>query len=474
VNQEHPADNEPRASAPELGVKPHGSSDKAQPRALVVDDDIVVRVSLQRFCEKRGFATRARQHGREALAALEEAPADVVLLDAQMPYLDGFETCAAIRAMPQARHTPIIMITASADESSVDRAFAVGANEYITKPVHWAVLGHRVQQLISASRAERALRDDRAFLQSLVNAIPDPTLVCDSDGVVTWSNRAVAFSSQMCDVSVGAPLAFLDTVREADGDRLPSDALAAVLLESLITEGRSEQRLLMRQGKGSAPVFAELHARPLRDDQGGSKGMILRWQDVTEREIERRRLHSEISHYDKLAHHDALTGLGNRRLFLERLDEALPAARERGASLAVYFIDLDGFKRINDTYGHEVGDLVLRTVATRLRGSLRQSDTVARLGGDEFAVLLLDPPNKGLIRKIGTKLLKAVCAPLPREVSRFDVGASIGIAIFPDDADEAQDLLQKADSAMYEVKHSGKGAFRFVDEPGAGEPEKSG
>jgi CheY-like chemotaxis protein len=143
----------------------HGANrlvqDGPPPTALIVDDDAVLRVGLKRFLEKRGFLTRACTDGREAVRALQQAPADVVLLDAQMPNMDGFEACAAIRAMPHGERIPIIMITANEDEASVDRAFAVGANEYITKPVHWAVLGHRLRQLIAAARAEQALRERR-------------------------------------------------------------------------------------------------------------------------------------------------------------------------------------------------------------------------------------------------------------------------------------------------------------------------
>lgn len=130
------------APRPTPAAQPRPSSADAPPTALVVDDDTVLRISLQRFCENQGFSVRACKDGSEALDSVRQAPTDVVLLDAQMPVMDGFDACAAIRALPDAQRIPIIMITANADEASVDRAFAVGANEYITKPVHWAVLGH--------------------------------------------------------------------------------------------------------------------------------------------------------------------------------------------------------------------------------------------------------------------------------------------------------------------------------------------
>jgi diguanylate cyclase (GGDEF)-like protein len=290
-----------------------------------------------------------------------------------------------------------------------------------------------------------------------VDAVPDPTLVCNADGIVEWSNTAALLACQFCDARAGRPLRFRDGVRDADAAHLTGAALLADLSARLVQAGQSVQRLLAREPDARSTLYAELHARPLLGAVGVSRGMILRLQDVTERELERRRLTSEVSRFDQLAHHDALTGLANRRLFQRRLDEALAGLRDSDNVTAVLFLDLDGFKRINDSLGHEVGDLVLRTIATRLRSGVRQTDTVARFGGDEFAVILRDCGNIGVVRRIGNELLASVAAPLPRNMSRLDVGASIGIALAPEHAATASELLRLADAAMYQAKTSGKG-----------------
>ncbi len=441
-----------------------GGSPGGQPVALVVDDDKVLRLSIGRFIEKLGFTTRLCADGREALDTLRGEQPHIVLLDAAMPEMDGFAACAAMRKLPAGAKVPIIMITGYDDEASVDRAFAAGASEYITKPVHWAVLRHRVHHLVTAAQAEQTLRDDRAFLQSLVDAVPDPTLVCDADGLLAWANKAALFACRFCDATPGQPLRLHEDVCDAASEQLAGDALLAELAHSLVAAGHSEQRLLTRAPDDASPLFAELHARPLLGALGASRGMILRLQDVTERELERRRLNDAVTRFDQLAHHDPLTGLANRRLFLQRLDEALGAAHTASDMLAVLFLDLDGFKGINDNLGHEVGDLVLRTIAGRLRAQVRHSDTVARFGGDEFAVLLRNCREPGVVRRIGTELLTAVATPLPRNLSQLDVGASIGAALYPEHADTAAELMRLADAAMYAAKTAGKGALRFHGE----------
>lgn len=463
MNTTKPREITPDLDAESSAIRGHRGDEK-RPMALVVDDDKVLRLTIGHFVEKLGFATRLCENGREAVDVMRTQSVDIVLLDAAMPEMDGFDACAAMRALPLGQRVPIIMITGFDDPASVDRAYEVGASEYVTKPVHWAVLRHRVHQLVAAARAEQTLRDDRAFLQSLVDAIPDPTLVCNAEGVVEWANKAALLACRICEAPVGETLRFRRDVRDADGGEATGESILQSLATTLITAGRSEQHLLAYEPADEPPLFAELHARPLRGAHGISRGMILRLQDVTERELEGRRLRSQVSQFDQLAHHDALTGLANRRLFQQRLDEAIGAARVANTIVAVLFLDLDGFKQINDTLGHEIGDLVLKTTALRLREQVRRTDTVARFGGDEFAIILRDCHDVAVARRIGADLLTAVAAPLSSGSSELSVRTSIGAALYPEHANAVAELLRLADKAMYAVKSAGKGALRFHGE----------
>ena len=155
-----------------------------------------------------------------------------------------------------------------------------------------------------------------------------------------------------------------------------------------------------------------------------------------------------------LAHHDALTGLPNRRMFEQRLAQALELSRRSGRDCALLFVDLDDFKAINDTRGHAVGDLVLQAVARVILGAVRQADTVARLAGDEFTVLCENVDSEEAALQIVAKLEQAFAPPLDIEGQPFPVRASIGVSLFPRDAQDAHTLLASADAAMYRVKQS--------------------
>lgn len=192
-------------------------------------------------------------------------------------------------------------------------------------------------------------------------------------------------------------------------------------------------------------------------------GLLARAFDEMQIEIKAHlgELYESQARLDHLAHHDALTGLPNRTLFLERLEQAIAGSRRTDKSLAVFFLDLDRFKEINDSLGHQVGDAVLRITGQRLRGMVREIDTVARLAGDEFVVLLVDPDQTGQLAMIARKLIDGLAEPMRVDGRELRVSASAGIAVFPNDATSAGDLVDKADAAMYRAKARGRNGYAF-------------
>lgn len=164
---------------------------------------------------------------------------------------------------------------------------------------------------------------------------------------------------------------------------------------------------------------------------------------------------------EHLAGHDVLTGLPNRRLFQDRLDHALARAQRTGEGFALLFIDVDKFKSINDRWGHEAGDAVLKLAALRLASLTRKSDTVARMGGDEFVILLNNPTNRRQIVSIAEKLLDSLRSPMQLTDHEIEVGFSVGISQYPEDGSTAMALMASADQAMYETKATGRNGFRF-------------
>jgi diguanylate cyclase (GGDEF)-like protein/PAS domain S-box-containing protein len=205
---------------------------------------------------------------------------------------------------------------------------------------------------------------------------------------------------------------------------------------------------------GAEPRWLSISGKPIFDEAGRFAGYHGVGSDITERV----RSAEQLRH---LAHHDVLTGLPNRRLFVDRMEQAIARARRSGVRVGLMLLDLDEFKAINDSQGHSVGDQVLIGVAQRLKNGLRESDTVARLGGDEFVILLADTGQLRDVARIAAKAIESVCEPLPVGTGRYRIGASVGIALFPDHADSAERLMQEADIAMYEAKRAGGSNYRF-------------
>lgn len=163
-----------------------------------------------------------------------------------------------------------------------------------------------------------------------------------------------------------------------------------------------------------------------------------------------------------LAHHDTLTSLPNRILFYDRLNQAITRGRREKELSAVLFLDLDGFKLINDTFGHDVGDVLLREAAKRIVGCVRESDTVARMGGDEFTVILSNVRTPDNIKHVANKIIEAIARPFVLNGKECSVSVSIGISLHPDNGETAAQLVKIADAAMYLAKHSGKNCCRFI------------
>jgi diguanylate cyclase (GGDEF)-like protein len=243
---------------------------------------------------------------------------------------------------------------------------------------------------------------------------------------------------------------------------------------ALLTRGRWQGELWNRRKSGEVyPEFLTVEA--LRSAGSGSAGggseaggithFVAVFSDLTERKEHEQRL-------SYLAYHDELTGLANRTLFLDRLERAVSIARRKGGLVAVQAIDLDGFKAINETFGHEAGDLLLKAAANRVKECLRESDTVARLEGDGFGVILPVLDGAKGAREAAQRILAALCRPVFLAGDEISLGASIGIALFPSDAVSAAELAKNAELTMAEVKKRGKRAFAFCEDAAPGTSER--
>jgi diguanylate cyclase (GGDEF)-like protein len=348
---------------------PVSSQRDTRPRLLIVDDISDNRDILMRRFERRGFDVVEADSGLVAIELIEKSSFDLVLLDVMMPGIDGLETLKRIRSRRSASALPVIMVTAKSESGNIVDALELGANDYVTKPVDFAVALARVNTQISRRRAEQQ---------------------------VVLANEGL---------------------RKANED-----------LERRVQERTARLVDANRKLKEEIADREELQAK---------------------------------SQY--LAYHDPLTGLGNRLLFKEQLDEALRDASVAPHPLAVLFLDLDGFKTVNDTLGHSVGDLLLRSVAAKLRDLLPVTDRISRLGGDEFAILQISGSQPTSSISLAEKIIEVVGHPHSIDGHDVTVGASVGIAVACPGQMNTESFLKSADLAMYSAKSEGRGTYRIFD-----------
>ena len=294
---------------------------KHTPVVLVVDDDPALRLVLRHTMEQEGYHVIEASNGLEAIQMTVRQQPDLILMDAVMPEMDGFRATTELKTMREYENTPILIITSLDDDYSISQAFSAGACDYITKPVNWSVMKHRVRRLMYAAEAERKIKH--------------------------------------------------------------------------------------------------------------------------------------------LAYHDPLTGLPNRLLFMDRIDQAISRSVRTEEKFTLFFIDIDHFKVINDSMGHEAGDKLLTKVTSRLQQVLRRTDTIARLGGDEFTIILENTSDPEDTVSIANNILSGLGRPISIDGRNVCISASIGVAIFPGDGETFGALLKNADTAMYRAKEKGRNTFEF-------------
>lgn len=305
-----------------------------------------------------------------------------------------------------------------------------------------------IQQLVEQRTRELASEKERALVT--LESIADGVITADASGIIDYLNPvAEQLSGWAEQEAVGKPIVSLYKVfDETTREELANPVLSC--LSSGLPFLRQEKTVFINR-HGDAVAINE-SAAPIRDGNGQIAGVVLVLHDVSSA----RKLTQQMSYQ---ATHDALTGLPNRILLLDHLRAALELARQTGRSLAVMFLDLDRFKIVNDTLGHDVGDGLLREVADRLKACLREGDIVSRLGGDEFVIVTSAIKGNNSIQLMAERLLKAFHSPFKLGQSEFFASTSIGISVFPEDGATAEALMKNADSAMYRVKAQGKNNY---------------
>lgn len=316
----------------------------------------------------------------------------------------------------------------------------------------------RVEQALAEraealKQSEQSLRSQTEILQSILDSMADGVIVADQDGELLLSNPAAWAMSGHDSARLGvnragrpASLYLADGVTPYANEDLP-------VSRAIRGEEVDGAEAFLRHVDQTDGIWLSANARPLKDGEGMSRGAVVVFRDISERRQNEQRL-------AYLAQHDLLTGLPNRHLLQDRLHQGMVRARRSARLMALMFLDIDRFKEINDAFGHGAGDAVLKTIAQRLTAALRESDTVGRLGGDEFTVIVEDMDTVEYVSEVAEKIISAFATPLMIEEREVMVTTSIGIALYPADADTADEMLKKADIAMYHAKRCGRNRYQ--------------
>ncbi len=417
-----------------------------QPHILLVDDDVVFRRTSREVLESHGMVVAEADNGERALEWLRDNEPDLILLDALMPGMDGFETCRRIRLMPRWRMLPVIMVTGLEDMESVDRAFESGASGFISKPIRFSLLIHRMRFQLRAAETTRELHENQQRLASVQRLA--------RLGYWRWDAVSGRFS-------ISDQLARIIGCCEDPGEHDLERFLARVHPEDQEFV-RNQIQEVARGGESQPADYRLLNRRRqirivhqllavVPDEPGVILGTV---QDITEQRASEQRIR-------QLAYTDLLTGLASRAYFHKHLEDVIRAAHRRDERFALLYLDLDAFKDVNDSLGHDVGDSLLREVASRLQSVLRETDFVARLSGDEFCILVDNVGDQYDAADVARRTLESLNQPVNLAGQAMRPRCSIGIAYYPDDGEDAQTLLKAADSAMYAAKEEGKHRYAF-------------
>ena len=307
--------------------------------------------------------------------------------------------------------------------------------------------------------AELKVKKDHQFLQTVIDSVPDPIMIIKEDYSVMLMNKKRKENLKgRTFMDNNSPKCY-EISHHRD---TPCDGAEHYCPLTHVLKNKTATKVLHNHKLDNGDdQYVELAASPLFDDEENCIGIIEAARDITEHIHLTHKLQEQSKQLRHQAHHDYLTGLSNRALFMDRLEQTIKDAKRNNTKAALFFLDLDHFKEINDTFGHKIGDEVLKEVSNRLTKSVRENDVLSRLGGDEFTIIMKDAHSNDDITTLANKIKSSFEAPLMINSHILNLSTSIGISIYPNQGESAEDLLQYADIAMYVAKTNGKNTFEF-------------
>src|SRR6202790_2056964 len=420
---------------------------------LVEDNPADVRLLREMFKEQSSHHTELTQVESmgQAEKHLAEGPVDIILLDLGLPDTQGIESIRRARAV--APHVPLVVLTALDDESMAARALQEGVQDYLIKgQIDARGLLRALRYAVERKSMQEKLFAEKERAQVTLNSIGDAVICTDISGNITSPNL-VALRMPGCsrEEAAGMPMVKVFRVLPPPSRKTTPNPMEMAVSQNRTMHLPSNCILIQRDG---CEIPIEDSVAPIHDREGHATGAVIVFRDVSSTQT----MAMQMAHS---AHHDFLTGLPNRKLLNDRVSQAIALALRNTKKVAVLFLDLDGFKHINDSLGHSIGDRLLQSIAKRLVESVRGSDTVSRQGGDEFVVLLSEVEGLESVASTVRRLLQVGTESHAIDQHDLHVTSCIGVSIYPDDGLDAETLIKNADTAMYQAKENGRQSYQF-------------
>jgi len=412
---------------------------------LVVDNSQLFRAMLCEFLVGKGYTVCEASSAKEAIDVFEREQPKMVLLGAVMPEIDGInslDACRRIRELDRYEYSPILMITSTEDDALITAAFEAGADDYINKPIHWVLLEHRIKFKLQECKAAYAMLASEERFRQLFEDSPLPYQSMDDHGRIVDVNGAwlEMMGMELSDV-VGA--SFGDMMSGKEWMKF-MHSFPAFIKQGVLTN--LQLTVLDKQGR---ELIVELNGRVAWDIDGAFKQTHCVLQNITERKA----MEDELQ---RLATSDPLTGLANRRAFFAEADRARLQCIRFSHPYTAMMLDIDHFKSINDTFGHDVGDEVLKLVSAEMNQSIREVDLLGRLGGEEFAIILPETDLQGALIVAEKVRLAIEAFSLETEQGSVTFTISIGVTQLSEAKESNEDLIKQADALLYQAKHNGR------------------
>ena len=463
---------------------------KVQKQNILVVDDTLINIDVIKGILGQDYVVQAALNSKTALKIINKRKPDLILLDIMMPEMDGYEVCMILKSQAETKDIPVVFLTAKAQEGDESKGLALGAIDYITKPISPPILKARVKNHLRLQASKVELKRHNEILEERVTArtvellsVRDSAMLANkalakqnkekdkqaedlslAASVFTYAREGIIIANASA-ILIDANKAFTEitgySTEEVIG-QAPRFLQAGsykpefyrALWQTINSTDQWTGEVLSRRKNGEV-YLASLAISVVKDNLGAVSHYVALLSDITQQKDHQGQL-------EQLAHYDALTKLPNRTLLIDRLNQSILQCQNHDNSVAVVFMDLDCFKQVNETHGHSIGDELLVIMAQRLKDALREIDTLARIGGDEFIAILTDLSDTKEYEPILERLLLAASTPVIIRDMVLNISVSIGVTLSFND-DDADILIRHADQAMFVAKQAGKNCFHLFD-----------